>query len=65
MRINKEFAPITIQIQSSEDKELILRMIDLALQQYNATRESWFLGGEKLYNDSFYQRVQYIRKELC
>jgi len=64
MKINRSFAPLTLSIESKEDQELILKVIDLALQQYSTTREPWFLGGEKLYSDSFYQKVQYIRKGI-
>jgi len=64
MKINRSFAPLTISIETKEDQELILKTIDLALQEYTNSTYPWGSFGRKLYEDSFYQKLQYIRKGI-
>jgi hypothetical protein len=48
-----------------EDLSFFVKVIDLALQRHADTRKSYFEGGYGLYQDSFYLKLQHIRKEIA
>ena len=58
MRVDKKFAPITLTIETEEDKSFLLEIIDKATR-YHMTSGKRFLSPRK-YEDSFPQKCIYL-----
>jgi len=58
MRINKQFTPITIELETLEDRDFFLRTLDTAIR----SSASWYF--RDINKSTFQQKLEYLREKI-
>lgn len=61
MRVDKKFAPVTLTIETEEDKSFLLEIIKRAGRQYMA---KGFFSSPRRHQDSFMQKCEYLERQI-
>ena len=59
MRVDKKFAPLTLTIETEEDKHIILNILEAA---YRKRTEHWF--GRTHQGDKLVSQIEYLMEKL-
>lgn len=63
MKVNKQFAPVTITLEYEEEVSLVIEILRRAKNDYLRSAGNW-LSGHK-YTDSFVQKCNYLENRLA